>query len=116
VLMAQQNYRISNKKTVAETADLRVSEMTLSPGEEIPWHKHTRVTDTFYCLEGVVRLQTGRDLHGRLFRAGETCAMPPGEPHRVSNAGETLCRILLIQGIGAYDFVAVPNPHEQQVT
>lgn len=108
--MDRQPYQISNKKMVAETKDLRVSEMTLSPGQEIPWHQHTRVTDTFYCLEGVVRLQTGTDPHGRLYRAGETCAMPPGAPHRVTNAGETPCRILLIQGIGEYDFVAVAPP------
>lgn len=108
--MDRQPYQISQKKMIAETQDLRVSEMTLSPGQEIPWHLHTRVTDTFYCLEGVVRLQTGKDPHGRLYRAGETYTMPPGAAHRVTNAGETPCRILLIQGIGEYDFVAVAPP------
>jgi hypothetical protein len=29
----------------------------------------------------------------------------PSEVHRSSNAGETACRYLLVQGIGHYDFV-----------
>ncbi|SDL97252.1 Cupin domain-containing protein [Geoalkalibacter ferrihydriticus] len=105
-----QPYKISAKKVVAQTDDLRVSEMTLAVGEEIPWHMHSLVSDTFYCLEGAARLQTREAPEGRLYRPGDSATLPPGEPHRVSNAGQGVCRVLLIQGIGHYDFLATEPP------
>ncbi|WP_305042611.1 cupin domain-containing protein [Geoalkalibacter sp.] len=108
--MTQAPYRITRKKVILETPEVRVSEMTLATGEEIPWHLHTEVADTFYCLEGRVLLQTGKDPQGRLYGPGDCHALPAGEPHRLSNAGEVPCRVLLIQGIGRYDFVATQPP------
>ena len=35
---------------------------------------------------------------------GQPCRMEPKRPHRVANVGSGLCRFLLVQGIGAYDF------------
>ncbi|MDO3376907.1 cupin domain-containing protein [Geoalkalibacter halelectricus] len=107
-----QPYQIKAKKIIAQTPDLRVSEMTLASGEEIPWHAHSQVSDTFYCLEGVARLQTRQSPEGRLFRPGECATLGPAEPHRLSNAGPGLCRVLLIQGVGTYDFLPTAPPSD----
>ena len=48
-------YVVEHREVVAETDDLRVSILTFAPGQEVPWHYHSRITDTFYCLEGCCR-------------------------------------------------------------
>jgi quercetin dioxygenase-like cupin family protein len=108
--MAQSPYRISDKKVIVETPEVRVSEMTLAVGEEIPWHLHTQVADTFYCLEGQVLLQTGENPQGRIHHPGDRSTLTAGQPHRLTNAGGIPCRVLLIQGVGRYDFVATTPP------
>jgi mannose-6-phosphate isomerase-like protein (cupin superfamily) len=37
--------------------------------------------------------------------AGQSAAVTPPTEHHVSNPGKKLCRFLLIQGVGKYDFV-----------
>ncbi len=34
----------------------RISELQLSPTQTVPWHFHTNISDTFYVLEGEMRL------------------------------------------------------------
>jgi hypothetical protein len=36
---------------------------------------------------------------------GETYAVEPRRPHRVTNAGDTFATFLDLQGLGEYDFV-----------
>ena len=48
---------------IAKGSDVGVQERTLAPGEVIPWHYHTIITDTTYCIEGTVQIEMlGRDL------------------------------------------------------
>ena len=42
-------YEVERRETVAETDALRVRILTLAAGQEVPWHYHSQVTDTFYC-------------------------------------------------------------------
>jgi quercetin dioxygenase-like cupin family protein len=35
---------------------------------------------------------------------GESCRIEAGIVHRLTNGGDTLCRYLLVQGGGRYDF------------
>ena len=58
----------------------KVREYMLDPGEAIPWHRH----------------QLG---------AGQAARVTPPTVHHVSNPGKGPCRVLLIQGVGKYDFV-----------
>ena len=51
-------YDIAGRQLIAETDDLRVQILTLRPGEEIPWHYHAAVSDTFICLEGPMIVAT----------------------------------------------------------
>ena len=41
-------YVIERREVVAETDTLRVGILTLAAGQEVPWHYHSQVTDTFY--------------------------------------------------------------------
>jgi len=81
-----QPYRVRDIHVVAKGADVLVREYTLDPGEAIPWHRHTQVSDYYYGLEGTVLVN-------------------PPTVHHVSNPGRAPCRFLLIQGVGKYDFV-----------
>ena len=92
------------REVVAATDDLRVSIMTLAPGQEVPWHHHSHVTDTFYCLEGVLSVETRTPAARHLLEVGESCAVSPTTAHRVTGRDGGRARFLLVQGVGAYDF------------
>ncbi len=94
-----------NARVIAQTSDIRIVEYTLGAGERHPWHHHTEVSDRVYCLEGLI----GMDLRepSRQFRLqpGESCEVPVGTVHHVSNAGAGTGRYLLIQALGKYDYI-----------
>jgi len=99
------HYSISGRQAIAETPDLRVTLMTLAPGEATPWHSHSVVADTAFRLDGEVEVQARGPEENIRLAPGEPCRMEPGREHRVANAGSCPCRFLLVQGVGAYDFV-----------
>ena len=51
-------YVISGRHLIAETPDLRVQILTLERGEDVPWHRHSVVADTFVCLDGSMVIET----------------------------------------------------------
>ena len=40
----------------AERPGCRIAELQLNPSQQVPWHYHTHVQDTFYELQGHLRL------------------------------------------------------------
>lgn len=83
----------------------RIAELTINPKQKVPWHCHSNVQDTFYVLEGQIRLFL-RDLKEEIRLApGETHSVRPRRPHMVINGGQTTATFLVLQGIGEYDFV-----------
>ena len=92
-------------KVVAKGADVLVREYTLDPGEAIPWHRHSEVSDYYYGLEGTVLIETRDPAARHELRAGQFASVTPPTIHHVSNPGAESCRFLLIQGVGRYDFV-----------
>jgi mannose-6-phosphate isomerase-like protein (cupin superfamily) len=103
-------YVIKGLETVAKGSDLQARLYTLAPGEVIPWHFHTHVTDWYFCLAGLLRIET-RSPHGdERLTVGQHRAVPSTTGHRISNAGENHdCRFLLLQGVGTYDFNKLPD-------
>jgi quercetin dioxygenase-like cupin family protein len=96
---------IAAKETILATPEVRVTLMTLDPGQLIPPHWHTTVTDTTFCLAGLAELTLfDPDTHQDL-TPGDRADVEPGRVHAVRNAGPRPCRLLLIQGVGAYDFL-----------
>ena len=100
-----QLYQVKQISVIAKGADVLVREYVLGPGEFIPWHHHTQVTDNCYSLEGVVLIETRAPAMRRELNPGESATVTPPTAHRVSNSTGKPCRFLLIQGVGKYDFV-----------
>ena len=99
------HYSIAGRQSIIETPEVRVTLMPLAPGEATPWHRHTEVTDTAFRLDGEVQVQAGEPVEDLPLLPGVPCIMEAGRMHRVVNVGAGLCRFLLVQGVGAYDFV-----------
>ena len=85
--------------------DMQFVEITLDPGEAIPWHHHSEVADYYYGLEGVVLVETRDPAARHEIRVGQSAKVEPPSAHHVSNPGRSPCRFLLVQAVGKYDFV-----------
>ena len=71
----------------------------------MPWHYHSAVQDTFYVLEGELRLFLREPKEEVRLAPGATYSVPARRPHLVANAGASSATFLVLQGIGEYDFV-----------
>lgn len=104
---ASPHYARQARQSIIKTPQVRVTAMTLAVGEATPWHKHSAVTDTAFRLDGAVEVQAQAPDEVVSLLPGVPCRMEPGRVHRVANAGDAPCRLLLVQGVGPYDFVKV---------
>ena len=98
-------YDVERRARHAERLGFRISELQISPTQRVPWHYHTSIQDTFYVLQGRLRLflrDPNEEVH---LGPGETYSVRPGRPHLVTNAGDTSATFLVLQGIGRYDYV-----------
>ena len=105
-------YEVEAVDIVIELPDLVISEITLSPGQKVPWHYHNKVTDIFYCLSGCTFIRHGESAEARL-QPGESISVPPRTPHQVECAVDASYRFLIIQGLGEYDYVPAGPPSEK---
>ena len=101
--MSESYIRAGQVNWIAKGADVGVQERTLGPGQEIPWHYHSIITDTTYCLEGTVQIEMLSPPQKVLLATGQSHAVATHRPHRITPHGDTPCRFLLIQGVGQYD-------------
>jgi quercetin dioxygenase-like cupin family protein len=98
-------YEVERRARHAERPGFRISELQISPTQRVPWHCHTHIQDTFYVLEGRLRLFLRDPKEDVRLGPGETYAVRPGRPHLVTNAGAASATFLVLQGIGEYDYV-----------
>lgn len=92
-------------KVLVQTADVRIVEYTMKPGDRHPWHYHSAVSDRVYCLEGLIGVDWREPAQRTVLRPGESCETPPSTIHHVSNAGDGTSRYLLVQALGTYDYI-----------
>ena len=104
-------YDVERRAIHAARPGFRISELQLSPTQSVPWHFHTAIADTFYVLEGTVRLFLRDPKQEIRLAPGETYTVRAGRPHLVANGGETSVTFLVLQGVGEYDYVALEEPH-----
>ena len=102
---ARDLYEVERRARHAERPGFRISELQISPTQKVPWHHHSNITDTFYVLEGRLRIFLRDPKEEMRLGPGETYAVRPGRAHLVTNAGDTSATFLVLQGIGEYDFV-----------
>ena len=98
-------YKIEGREVIAKVKDLRASILTVGPGQSVPWHHHSEITDTVFCIEGPMQVETRSPNKKRILAPGDTTAIAPGKPHRVSGVDGHRCKFLIIQGVGDYDYV-----------
>ena len=98
-------YEVERRAEHAARPGFRITELQISPRQQVPWHFHTHVQDTFYVLDGELRLFLRDPKQEVRLRPGETFAVRPGRPHLVTNGGQMSATFLVLQGIGEYDFV-----------
>jgi quercetin dioxygenase-like cupin family protein len=98
-------YEVERRAEHAARPGFRITELQLSPTQKVPWHTHSNVGDTFYVLEGSIRLFLQAPKDEVRLGPGQSHAVAPRRPHLVVNGGETSATFLVLQGVGEYDFV-----------
>jgi quercetin dioxygenase-like cupin family protein len=98
-------YEVERRARHAQRPGFHISELQLSPSQTVPWHFHTNISDTFYVLEGEMRLFLQKPKQEVRLKPGETFTAAAGRPHLVTNAGTSSLTFLVLQGIGEYDYV-----------
>ena len=109
VANADHLYEVERRVRHAERPGFRISELQISPRQSVPWHLHTKITDTFYVIDGRIRLLLRDPDEDLLLSSGEIYAVRQRRPHRVENAGSTSATFMVLQGIGEYDYVQLPS-------
>jgi mannose-6-phosphate isomerase-like protein (cupin superfamily) len=102
---ASRYYEVERRQYHAVRPGFRINELQISPTQKVPWHYHNNVQDTFYVLEGSIRIFLQDPKEEVFLKAGETYSVPPRRSHLVTNGGNTSATFLVLQGIGDYDFV-----------
>ena len=98
-------YEVERRAYHAQRPGFRINELQISPAQKVPWHYHTNTQDTFYVLEGLLRLFLRDPKEEVRLGPGETYTVRPGRPHLVTNGGDSSATFLVLQGIGEYDYV-----------
>src|SRR5437762_1917259 len=98
-------YEVERRAEHAARPGFRITELQLSPAQKVPWHYHHNVADTFYVLEGDLRIFLQQPKQEVKLKPGETFTAAAGRPHLVTNGGTQSVTFLVLQGIGEYDFV-----------
>jgi quercetin dioxygenase-like cupin family protein len=98
-------YEVERRETHAARPGFRINELQISPSQKVPWHYHTNTQDTFYVLEGRLKLFLREPKEEVRLGPGETYTVRPGRPHLVTNGGDSSATFLVLQGIGEYDYV-----------
>ncbi len=49
-------YEVERRAYHLQRPGFRVAELQLSPTQKVPWHFHNNISDTFYVVEGTMRL------------------------------------------------------------
>ncbi|HEY6979789.1 cupin domain-containing protein [Reyranella sp.] len=98
-------YEVEHRARHVVRNGFHISELQLSPAQKVPWHYHTNVSDTFYVLEGRMRLFLQDPKEEVRLGPGESFVAKAKRPHLVTNAGTTSLTFLVLQGIGEYDYV-----------
>jgi quercetin dioxygenase-like cupin family protein len=101
----KRHYEFERRIRHAERPGFHITELQISPTQKVPWHYHSNVHDTFYVLEGTIRVFLQQPKEEVRLSRGQTFSVPPKRPHLVTNAGDTSAVFFVLQGIGEYDFV-----------
>ena len=100
-------YEVERRAEHAARPGFRITELQLSASQKVPWHYHNNVADTFYVLEGRLRIFLQKPKQEVRLQPGDTFTADACRPHLVTNGGKKPVTFLVLQGIGDYDFVPI---------
>jgi quercetin dioxygenase-like cupin family protein len=104
------HYQVKSVEPVLKGADVQARIFTLAPGDVIPWHFHRHCADYYFVLAGDLTIVTRSPAETTASLAtGARFTIQPETQHLIANRAERDCRFLLVQGIGAYDWVKAPG-------
>lgn len=110
------NYTIKRSAVIAESGDMRVLDLTLAPGECIPWHLHPDNEDYVIVLRGSLEI---REINpDKVLTLGplDRYVVPRRTPHTNVNASAEDCQFLVVQGPGKVEFRRLPKLDERAVS
>lgn len=105
----ERDYTIKQTLVLAETPELRIIDLTLAPGECVPWHLHPDNDDLFIALEGRFEIREHNPDRTTQMQALDRHNVERRIPHTAVNTSTNDCRFLIIQGPGRYDFRRLPK-------
>lgn len=100
-------YTVKSIEPVAIGSDVQARVFTLASGEQIPWHFHSAISDSYFVLDGILSIETRAPRDSRTLAVGERFSIAPKTAHLISNRTAADTRFLLVQGVGTYDFMRV---------
>jgi quercetin dioxygenase-like cupin family protein len=97
------NSEILIKATGEDTGEsFFLSESTIGPGfPGPPLHRHERLHDMFYVLDGVLTVRLGDETHQ--LEPGSFVCVPPGTAHTFSNTSDSPVRFLNFNTPGGWE-------------
>jgi quercetin dioxygenase-like cupin family protein len=98
-------YEVARRARHAARPGFHITELEISPTQRVPWHYHSAIQDTFYVLEGRIRVFLRDPREDVKLGPGQTYTVAPRRPHLVTNDGGGSATFLVLQGLGEYDFV-----------
>ena len=98
-------YEVERRALHAERPGFRIRELQISPTQKVPWHYHSNIHDTFYVIEGHLRLFLREPTEEMRLGPSDIYSVRPRRPHLVTNGGDGSATFLVLQGVGEYDYV-----------
>ena len=98
-------YEVERRACHLERPGFRINELQISPTQNVPWHYHSNIRDTFYVIEGHLRIFLREPKEEVRLGPGDIYPVEPRRPHLVTNGGDRSTTFLVLQGIGEYDYV-----------
>lgn len=98
---------MSKREDIVRTDDVRVVQFTLGAGERMPWHYHSEVHESIFCLSGEIHVLGEREQ--QTIRTGQRIQFDAGQAHALHNNTGQPASYLLIQH-GHYDVIECAPP------
>ena len=102
-------YELEHRAEHLVRPGFRVHEMTLAKDQQVPWHYHNQISDTFYVLSGEVTLFLQEPKEKIVLKVSESYRVAAKRPHLVLNQQDNSATVLVLQGVGEYDYVDMVN-------
>ncbi|MGE5098107.1 MAG: cupin domain-containing protein [Betaproteobacteria bacterium] len=106
---ADRPYSVKQNTVIAECGEMRVLDITLAPGECVPWHLHPGTADYVICLRGEVEIREINPDRVTTLRALDRYVVAEKQPHTNVNASAADCQFLVVQGPGKVEFRPLPK-------